>query len=153
MAPKVKFKNFNEDYAGLILKYNTGSVRKYFMAFNTLEDVQAWTKTTLEEIQAHRKQEFIVLDQANEFVGMIAIWEKPDKVGEVSIWIKEPAQKAGYGKAALKLLIDKHAQKYRKLEYKVSEENQASANLAQSLGFKKSTKLHSSKELLFIRDL
>lgn len=147
----VFFKPLSANQAKNILNANTGNVRKYFEEFNNLESVTAWIKDTLHAIERGEKEEFIIFNELNDFVGMIAIWRINSKTGEISLWIKESMQNKGYGKLAMKLLLSRYSNGYSKLEYRSDTDNAPSINLAQSLNFKRIDNEEDISQYLFIK--
>lgn len=107
------------------------------MHFKNIGEVRAWIEVTLDLVKKGEKKEFVIFNQDNEFIGMIAIWDKKQGKGEISIWIKESVQRKGYAKLALETLLSKYSIPYSTLEYMADADNLASIKLAQSAGFRR----------------
>jgi RimJ/RimL family protein N-acetyltransferase len=133
----IKLRPLTLEDAGYIYSANTGNVRKYFMQFKNIGEVNVWIADTLTLVKKGEKKEFVIFNQDNEFIGMIAIWNKKQGKGEISIWIKESAQRRGYAKLALETLLSKYSIPYSTLEYMADADNLASIKLAQSAGFRR----------------
>jgi RimJ/RimL family protein N-acetyltransferase len=76
------------------------------------------------------------LTSANEFVGAVGLHAADGAMLETGIWIKEPAQRHGYGREAVAAVIKWASEKFRPsgFLYPVVDENIPSRRLAQALG-------------------
>lgn len=125
-------------YVDDIYRENEGNVRKYFIPFQTGQEVENWVSEMIDLMKKGEKLETVVLSREYEFLGMIALDNLKSETTEVRLWIKEEAQGKGVGKKSLSLLLDWYKNKFprREVVYKADADNEASIQLAESVGFK-----------------
>lgn len=78
----------------------------------------------------------------NDLIGCVSMWDVEAAVVEIGYWIGRDYWGLGYGKSAVKLLLEKiNKMHYEKVVAQVVDGNTASQSLLKSFGFTQSTKL------------
>lgn len=138
----LKLKLVTQEYARDIFEANTGNVRDYFIAFESIAEVEDWIEENEQKIASKDKLETVIISQKkenfDEFLGMVALDELKTEVVQIRIWLKPDAQGKGVAKQATQLLLDwyKTNHKGKQFRYYASVSNISSVNLAKSLGFR-----------------
>lgn len=115
----------------------SGNVAEYFYDFKDIEETKEWISKAIEEHIKGEKEEYVITDDG-EFVGMISPNYPAPTEAQIGIWIAPAMQGKGYGKKSLELLLDLLKSKgVTKVIYTTDTNNEASINLATSLGFEK----------------
>ena len=127
--------------ARFILEANTGSVRDYFIPFDTSQAVQEWIQENLGKMERGEKLELVCVRTEDEQpIGMVAVDSLQDPKQIVPrLWISEAFQRQGFASEALSGLLtaikDKPKHKNKTIVYEVDTDNEASIKLAQKIGF------------------
>lgn len=135
-----------------IFAENKGSVEKYFLKFDVKEELQTWINENRRQFERGEKMEMVVLNtDTKEFLGMVCL-HRLNIAPEFGIWIKESAQGHGYGKEAVKGLMDWYKLTFgvaEKIRYLVETGNFASINLARSLKMEAQEPVQNEEGLIF----
>lgn len=67
-------------------------MRKYFIPFDNLEEVEEWIKETQEIIEKGKKNEVTILEDS-KFSGILALDNLLEEKAEIRLWIKPEQQK------------------------------------------------------------
>lgn len=97
---------------------------------------QIWSKWLL-TIEDETDLVFVIRDVIDhDFLGLIALHQTQSKTPEFGIWIREDRHHLGFGREALKLLLNWASSHfhYEHFVYPVAVENKPSRKLAESLG-------------------
>ncbi len=84
------------------------------------------------------KVEMIILDQDNQFHGMVSLRGLDTDTPEVGLWIKQESQNKGIAKRAMQILFDELSKKLnsKSVVYDADKNNVGSNKLALALDFK-----------------
>jgi RimJ/RimL family protein N-acetyltransferase len=122
-----------------ILIHNKGNVREFFIQFESMEKINEWIIEQRQKMEIGEKIELVIVDiQTNNFIGMVSLDNLEKDVIEPRIWIAEKFQNMGYGKSALKLLIEWYmtTENPKQIQYIADVHNENSKKLAISIGLK-----------------
>lgn len=139
LTKRLKIIPTNELYAQKIFDELTPTVATYlsFDPSGKIEDTLIFIRTSQEKIIKGVDMPVVVLDKnTGEFIGCSGLHKLDTKKPELGIWIKQSAQKKGYGKEIIQGLIDwaeEHLD-FEYLIYPVVKDNLPSRKLIESLG-------------------
>lgn len=135
-----------------IFEENNGNVGRYFLKFAMKGDAQTWINENRRQFERGEKMEMVVLDVVSkEFLGMVSL-QRLNIFPECGIWIKEGAQRKGFGKEAVKALLDWAKSTYgaeQKIRYLVERDNLASIKLAQALQMEQKGEIANEDGVIF----
>ncbi|MGK6343510.1 GNAT family N-acetyltransferase [Chryseobacterium sp. DT-3] len=146
-----------ESYVDDINTYFTAEVTRY-MPFNpdgNRNDILAFVKESKKLLLENTDLVMVVLDHNNNFMGCCGIHNITEESVELGLWLKKSAQGFGLGTEIIASLIEflENNFTFKYIMYPVDQENIASRNIPEKLGFvpfKKYQKNKSSSSFLNI---
>ncbi len=139
-SERLKFVIVNENYKEDIFRELTDTVAKFlpFIPTHKLEDTQGFIDYSLNQLELGKDITLVATDiNSGKFIGCCGIHDICDESISLGIWLKESASGKGYGveiiKALEQFVFDNLSVEY--LIYNVEQNNKASINIAEKLGY------------------
>lgn len=134
----IQLKPLSHQWIDDILKENKGNIAEYFIPFKDKSEVEKWVDENIDTMQKGVKVEMIILDQDNQFHGMVSLRGLDTDTPEVGLWIKQESQNKGIAKRAMQILFDELSKKLnsKSVVYDADKNNVGSNKLALALDFK-----------------
>lgn len=150
VGSKLMCKSLEMTFAHDICETFTPTVTRWMWpsAPKTLEQITEHIRTKQAAMSRGEELAMVVLTNASEFIGYIAIHQLNTRTPELGIWLRETAQGKGYGFEALSLLIQwaNETLTFDYLKYPVAKENTASRALIEKLGGEIATEYQKTSE-------
>lgn len=110
---------------------------QYPEPYQSEEDVRAWMSQQLQEMEQERCLELVILDEDDHFLGGFEVMGLQQRYPEVGLWLRKEAQGQGYGKEALRVMLERLNESYRfeGYLYEADIRNLPSIRLAQSFAY------------------
>jgi RimJ/RimL family protein N-acetyltransferase len=135
---EIRLEPLSDIWTKAIYAANTGNVSEYFYLFESEQAAAAWVREALAQVPAGKLEYVIVDAESSGFVGMISPRISSSGIADIGMWIAESAQRKGYGKAALRAVIDMLSSdpKVKQIDYVTDRRNTQSIGLATSVGMR-----------------
>lgn len=149
---RLEIKPVSVEWLDEIFAENKGNVKEYFVKFAIKSDAQTWINENRRMFERGEKMEMVVLDSSSkEFLGMVSL-QRIKIAPEFGVWIKEGAQGKGYGKEAVKTVLDWYKLTFgmeEKVRYLVESGNMTSVKLARALQMEQKGQLTNEEGRVF----
>lgn len=139
-TPRTTLIPLSESDNQFIYDSNKGNVKKYFIDFKSIDEVDKWIQENIQKMENGEKLEMVIVDnETQNKVGMVALDSLQSSTLVPRLWIADQFQRQGYASECLDLFINEIQKMYKqdgkKIVYEVDCDNYPSIKLAEKLGF------------------
>ncbi len=136
---RLMLKKVSVEWLEDILAANVGNVAQFFLNFSATNEIHTWiNECRAQQDRGERLTLAVLSKEDREFLGLASVLSLNIEP-QFSIWIKEGTQGNGFGKEAVKCLLDWFKGTFgasQKIIYLAEKDNLVSIKLANSLGMK-----------------